>query len=120
MNRTYPDTPTFRKVLQLIWHEVSTAGEVFVVGLLQGDKTVRGGTGWAAELAKHWSKPVFVYDQERKGWFTWNGDDWTAVASPIISRPRFCGTGTRFLSDDGRAAIRSLFERSFANGNGRH
>jgi hypothetical protein len=117
MHRNYPDTPTFRKVLQLIWHEVSTAGEVFVVGLIQEDKTVRGGTGWAAELGKHWQKPVHVYDQEKKAWFSWNGQDWAAcTTAPTISRPRFCGTGTRFLSDDGKAAIRSLFERSFTNG----
>ena len=102
--------------MQLIWHEVNTAGEIFVVGLIQPDKTVRGGTGWAAELAKHWSKPVFVYDQERKAWFSWSGEDWTSCAAPTITRHRFCGTGTRFLSDDGKAAIRSLFERSFTPG----
>ena len=38
---------------------------------------------------------------------------WVAENDPTISKGRFCGTGTRFLSDDGRAAIRALFERSF-------
>jgi hypothetical protein len=114
MHRTYPDTASFRKVLQLIWHEVSTAGEVFVVGLIQPDGTVRGGTGWAAELAKHWGKPVFVFDQERRSWFRWDGDDWVSCAPPTVDRRRFCGTGTRFLTEAGRAAIGELFERSFA------
>jgi hypothetical protein len=113
MHRTYPDTPLFRKVLQSIWHQVNTAGEVFAIGVIQADRTVKGGTGWAAELARHQDKPVHVYDQERRGWFRWNGTGWVEEKQPIITRTRFTGTGTRFLSDDGRAAIRALFERSF-------
>lgn len=113
MHRAYPGTPIFKKVLQSIWHQVNTAGEVFVVGNILPDNTVKGGTGWAAELAKHEHKPVRVYDQEKHGWYVWNGTAWAADPAPIITRTRFTGTGTRFLSDDGRAAIRALFERSF-------
>ncbi len=113
MHRAYPDSPLFRRVLQVIWHQVNTAGEVFHVGMILPDKTVRGGTGWAVELARHWGKPVFVFDQEKKGWFAWKERDWAAVAAPSITRERFAGTGTRFLSDDGKAAIQALFERSF-------
>lgn len=113
MHRQFPKTPQFRKMLQTIWHQVSTSGQVFVIGLIRDDKTVNGGTGWAAELAKHFGKPVHVYDQEKKGWFTWDGHDWQPEAQPKINRTRFTGTGTRFLSDDGRQAIRGLFEASF-------
>jgi hypothetical protein len=113
MHRSYPETPLFRKVLQSIWHQVNSAGEVFAIGVIQRDKTVKGGTGWAAELARHWEKPVYVFDQERHGWFTWMDGDWTVTTPPTITRTRFCGTGTRFLSDDGRRAIHDLFERSF-------
>jgi hypothetical protein len=31
----------------------------------------------------------------------------------VITCERFAGAGTRSLSEDGRAAIRELFERSF-------
>jgi hypothetical protein len=115
MHRKYPDTPLFRRVLQSIWHQVNTTHEVYAVGVIQADNTVKGGTGWAAELARHWNKPVHVFDQERKGWFLWNDKDsaWVAEKDPVIQRTRFTGTGTRFLSDDGKAAIRALFERSF-------
>jgi hypothetical protein len=113
MHRSYPNTPSFRKTLQSIWHQVQTAGEVFSVGVIQPDNTVKGGTGWAAELARHWHKPVRVYDQERKGWFAWDGDDWISIDAPRIASRRFCGTGTRYLSADGKAAVVSLFERSF-------
>lgn len=113
MKRSYPNTELFRRTLQTIWHQVKTAGEVFVVGLVQPDNTVRGGTGWAAELARHWRKPVHVYDQEHRCWFNWSGDAWAKVEPPRIMTRRFCGTGTRFLSDDGREAIAGLFQRSF-------
>jgi hypothetical protein len=113
LHRAFPESAQLRRVLQAIWHQVSTAGEVFSVGALNPDKTAHGGTGWAVELARHWGKPVHLFDQERRRWFGWSERDWVAEAPPAITRERFAGAGTRSLSDDGRAAIRALFERSF-------
>ena len=113
MHRSYPDTPLFRKVLQSIWHQVNTSGEVFHIGQLQGDNTARGGTGWAVELAKHWGKPVYVFDQDRCAWYRWQDHEWVEVQKPTIARDRFTGTGTRFLNDAGKKAIHDLFEDSF-------
>jgi hypothetical protein len=115
MHRSYPDTPAFKHVLQAIWHQVSTAGEVFSVGTIMADKTAHGGTGWAVELARHWGKPVHLFDQERGSWFLWRDRDWIEEPPPVITRERFAGTGTRSLSDNGRAAINALFERSFGS-----
>jgi hypothetical protein len=116
MRRAFPDSPELRHVLQTIWHQVSTAGEVFSVGTVNPDKTAHGGTGWAVELARHWGKPVHLFDQQRKRWFRWSERDWVAEVPPVITRERFAGAGTRSLSDEGRAAIRALFERSFGPG----
>jgi hypothetical protein len=113
MHRSYPDTPLFKKTLQSIWHQVNTAGEVFAIGAIQEDGTVRGGTGWAAELARHWHKPVHVFDQAKDGWFKWSGTERETVDPPVITHRRFTGTGTRALTEVGREAIQSLFERSF-------
>ena len=113
MHRAYPDTPFFRKMLQTIWHQVSTAGEVFAVGVVQPDGTVRGGTGWAVELARQWHKPVYVFDQEKSAWLRWNDGAWVTTTDPRIGERRFCGTGTRDLNDAGRRAIRELYLRSF-------
>jgi hypothetical protein len=112
LHRALP-SPELRHVLQAIWHQVTTAGEVFSVGGLLPDKTAHGGTGWAVELARHWGKPVHLFDQERRRWLRWGEGDWVDEAPPTITCARFAGTGTRSLSDDGRAAIRTLFERSF-------
>jgi len=115
MHREYPDTESFQKLLKTIWHQVNTAGEVFAVGELLPDKTMRGGTGWAVELARHQHKSVFVFDQEQNTWFTWSDNDWDKIDAPNISSRRFTGTGTRNLNDNGRKAIGDLFERSFGD-----
>lgn len=113
MHRKYPDTPLFRRVLQSIWHQVNHGQEIFVVGKINADDTVTGGTGVAAEYAKFFNKPLFVFDQERDGWFRWSGDAFVRAMDPVVSQPHFTGTGTRFLRDNGRAAIDTLFARTF-------
>src|SRR4051812_41887358 len=52
MHRRYADAPTIRKVLQTLWYQVNAGQEVYVIGTILGDATVRGGTGWGAEFAK--------------------------------------------------------------------
>jgi hypothetical protein len=114
MGRAFKDTGLFRMVLQTIWHQVNNGQEIYVVGKILDDQTVKGGTGWGAEFAKLCNKPLFVYDQDHKGWFEWKGTKFEPIAAPVIRHNHFCGTGTRFLTDDGKAAIDGLFARSFA------
>src|SRR5262245_22165171 len=113
MHRRYPDTPLFRKVLQCIFHQVNHGQEIYVVGKIQPDDTVVGGTGVGAEIAKFFNKPLFVFDQPRDGWFRWTGDGFEPARDPVITHPQFTGTGTRFLEANGRAAIAGLFSRTF-------
>ena len=113
MHRKYPNTPLFKKVLQSIWHQVNTGQEVYVIGRILQDGTVKGGTGWGAEFAKLCNKPLFVFDQDEGRWSRWNGDSWDGTEPPVISHAQFTGTGTRFLAEGGKQAIADLFERSF-------
>lgn len=113
MNRTYSTGPLFRKVLQSIWHQINQAEEVFVVGKILDDHTVKGGTGWGAEFAKICNKPLHVFDQEKNAWFTWKSDRWKEQNSVKIRKKHFSGTGTRFLNDNGKKAIHDLFANSF-------
>jgi hypothetical protein len=103
-------------VLQTLWYQVNSGQEIYVVGAILPDQTVRGGTGWAAEFAKLCNKPLFVFDQERNGWFRWTGDEWQAAdgdSQPVIRHVHFTGTGTRNVTEAGRQAIEDLFTRSF-------
>ncbi|MGH7289317.1 MAG: hypothetical protein ACREI8_15005 [Myxococcota bacterium] len=113
MHRSYRDTPLFKRVLQTIWHQVNSGQEIYVIGKILPDATVKGGTGWGAEFAKLCNKPLFVFDQEQGGWFRWSGEAFEPAPDPVIRHPHFCGTGTRFLAEKGKAAIGKLFDRSF-------
>ncbi len=113
MGREFTKAPLFRKVLQSICWQVSSGQQVIVVGNIQPDNTVKGGTGWGAEFSKICNKPLFVFDQDRDAWFTWERDSWKAEAAPVIAQTRFTATGTRFLEANGRKAIVELFARSF-------
>lgn len=113
MHRHYPNTTYIKRVLQTIWHQVNNAQEIYVVGVILDDDTVKGGTGWGAEFAKLCDKPLSVFDQGRNAWQRWAGNGWEAH-QPIIGHPHFTGTGTRHLSADGTRAIDELFARSFA------
>ncbi len=111
MKRTYSRTDKIRKVIQSIFHMVNSGHHVIAVGWIQADNTVKGGTGWGVELAKLFNRPLSVYDQERKGGFSWEDSQW-AENTPVITSDTFVGTG-RYLSDDGLQALRDLFIRSF-------
>src|SRR6201995_1638604 len=47
--RRYAHAPTTRKVLQTLWYQVNSGQEIYGVGTILDDETVRGGTGWGAE-----------------------------------------------------------------------
>lgn len=111
LNRTYYETDKIRKVLQTIFHMVNSGHQVFVIGSIQEDGSVKGGTGWAVELAKMFNRPLHVFDQPQKKWFTWRGE-WVED-SPRIEYSTFVGSGTRYLNDAGREAIEQLFADSF-------
>jgi hypothetical protein len=113
MGRTYPDEMGFRHLLQSICWQVASGREVFVVGEITADGTVKGGTGWGAEFAKICNKSLHVYDQVQLEWFRWDQSRWVAERSVAITRENFTGTGTRSINDAGRAASGELFERSF-------
>jgi len=116
MHRRFADSPTIRKVLQTLWYQVNSGQEIYVVGTILDDGTVRGGTGWGAEFAKLCNKPLFGFDQDKDSWFHWSGTDWQArdrAHGPVIAHAHFTGTGTRTVRPNGRKAIERLFASSF-------
>ncbi len=115
MGREYTKAPLFRKVLQSICWQVSSGQEIIVIGTIQEDLTVNGGTGWGAEFAKLCNKPLLVYDQPKQAWFRWVAEKFEEEKDPVIKNSNFTATGTRFLEDHAKEAIKALFARSFAN-----
>ena len=76
MNRRYTEADTIRKILQTLWYQVNNGQEIYVIGTVLPDGTVRGGTGWGAEFAKLCNKPLHVFDQEKNCWERWTGSAW--------------------------------------------
>lgn len=113
MHRHYTQGAGLRRVLQTLWYQVNNGQEIYVVGAIQEDGTVRGGTGWGAEFAKLCNKQPAVFDQEADGWFRWTGKSWEPEAEPVIRHTAIAGGGTRALTENSLAAINDLFERSF-------
>lgn len=114
MSRAYYETDKIRKVLQTIFHMVNKGHQVFVIGTILADNTVKGGTGWAAELAKLFNRPLAVYDQEKENWYCWKQGVWVQE-TPKIEHETFVGSGTRNLSAKGKKAIDDLFAAAFGS-----
>ena len=117
MNRRYSQGVAIRKVLQTLWYQINAGQEIYVVGTILPDATVRCGTGWGAEFAKLCNKPLYVFDQEKDRWLKWSAREWQTLPTangPLIAHPHFTGTGTRSLQPNGRRAIEELFDRSFS------
>lgn len=114
MGRTYHEAERIRRVVQSLYAMVNEAYRVFAIGWIQADDTVKGGTGWGVELAKLFNRPVWVFDQDRGEWFGWHDGHWVPDA-PVLGERPFAATGTRNLTDAGRAAIADLFRRSLGD-----
>lgn len=112
LGRSFSRAEKIRKVIQTIFHMVNNGFHVVVVGRIQPDHTVKGGTGWGVELAKLFNRPLHVYDQDRRSWFAWQDNRWVPEM-PTLAHKTFVGTGTRNLTDDGRQAIHDFFDSSF-------
>lgn len=112
LGRRFARGKGIRRVIQSMFHTVNRGDHLFAVGWIQEDGTVKGGTGWGVELAKFFNRHISVFDQDKEAWFDWNGQGWEA-SEPTIPDRTFSATGTRSLTDAGKAAIEDLFERSF-------
>ena len=111
LGRRFHTGTGIRRIIKMMFHAVVRADELFAVGWIQEDETVKGGTGWGVELAKLFNRTVHVLDQERNQWFTWDKHAWSP-SEPLLPQGIFSATGTRNLTEAGQQAIDALFERS--------
>lgn len=116
------------KLVRRDYLQAKAADEIFAIGhiLSPGSKnskgytvnsvisSVDGGTGYAVQMAIDLHKPVHVYDQVYKQWYKFDYNDNTFVVedTPTLTT-NFAGIGTRQLSEDGKQAIRDVFEKTF-------
>ena len=117
------DSPYMRNLLCRNWFQVKNAEAVFAIsnGFLTKD-TVKGGTGWAVQMAVDCDKPVFVFYQDAMGggWFRYMpivGFESLRGEIPRLSENfdviNFAGIGTRDINEYGRDAIKRVYHETF-------
>ena len=114
LNRRWPTArPYVNNLLRRNWFQVKNSDALFAISNLDANKpgTVKGGTGWAVQMAIDENKPVFVFDQGKKQWFTWEGKKFVETETPTLT-PSFAGVGTRNINEAGRQAIEDLYKKS--------
>lgn len=106
------------------WAQVKYADAVFAISsiLLKGESIgygkfalipqVRGGTGYTVDMAIQQGKPVYVYDQTKKTWWTWGEEAFIEVATPCLTF-NFAGIGTRAIVTSGICAIRNVYQTTW-------
>lgn len=110
------------------WAQVKYSDAIFAIGHLvrPGEKlfpnqkndtrialngAVQGGTGYAVAMAILHNKPVYVYDQERKQWFSNIDGKWSVSETPILTM-NFAGIGTRNINEYGKKAIEDVYNKT--------
>jgi len=114
MGRRFASGHGVRRVIHSMFHLVTRTDELFAIGWIQENGSVKGGTGWGVELAKLFNRRVHVFDQDRGAWFSHDHDEWKQGEPKLPESGAFSATGTRHLTEGGRAAIEELFKRSLA------
>lgn len=116
LKRHFPTRKSFvNNLLRRNWHQVKDTNGVFAVGRLSSSRrTVEGGTGWAVQMAVDAKKPVYVFDIMSDSWQRYEYDKKKFLSCKV---PRltfnFTGIGTRALPENGKAAIKKIFEETF-------
>lgn len=96
------------------WLQIKNSDTVFAIGELNSRNQVEGGTGWAVQMAISEGKQVYLFEQNRNTWMrsTSNGGWQNMSETPKLIANSTC-IGTRKLKDNGKQAIRNVFEATF-------
>ena len=104
-------------LLRRSYWQVKDTECVYAVAPIEIEKkaigTVRGGTGWAVQMAINLLKPVYVFDLVDKCWKQWMYEDgWVDLIIHHPPKPHgiYTGIGSREITDDGREAISNVFQ----------
>ena len=109
----------YLKLLARCWFQVKNAEQIFAISTIvthNNREFVKGGTGWAVQMAIDNKKPVFIFEQNLNSWFCWDYSKNTFVKmeeTPIISTTDFAGIGARNIAQNGIQAVEDLFKKSF-------
>lgn len=117
LKRPVSDKPYIKNLLSRNWFQVKGADRIYAIGkFVKGSKNlVDGGTGWAVQMAIDNNKPVHFFEQNENCWYDYDSVSkvFTVFNSiPTLSK-NFAGIGTREINENGKRAIKEVYEKTF-------
>ena len=117
------------------WAQVKYSDAIFAIGTIKqpGEKVsdkkdddriaaipiVKGGTGYAVQMAINEGKPVYVFDATKEGWYKYdyNEKNFVKTDTPTLTK-NYAGIGSRSLStteaiEESLQAIYNVYEKTF-------
>ena len=107
-----------KNLLARNWFQVKNSEAIYAVGFLEkNDAQVKGGTGWAIQMAIDNEKPVYIFDQKQTWWFKYVYDAgyFMMINDYPILTENFAGIGTRELDISGKYAIINTYRNNFTS-----
>ena len=108
--------PYVRNLLCRNWYQVKNGETIFAIGMFIDTKRVKGGTGWAVQMAIDNKKPIFVFDQENNKWnnFNYNKQEFEVTNYIPKLTENFAGVGTREINENGINAIQMILKENLS------
>lgn len=109
----------YMKLYSRNWFQIKNSEQIFAISSLiykDNREFVKGGTGWAVQMAIDNNKEVFLFDQKKDSWFCWDYQEnkfKIRDETPSITATNFAGIGARIIDEKGIKAIDNLFQKSF-------
>ena len=116
-NLNRPRPGYVKSLISRNWFQVANAEEVFAIGYFDNKRktTVKGGTGWAVQMAADNNLRTFLFDQDSNSWYMRPAGLKTFVEYyDVPTLPHdFAGIGTRKITEAGILAIAEVYEATF-------
>ena len=98
------------------WFQVKNSEAIYAIGKFLDEKRVKGGTGWATQMAIDNKKPVFVFDQINNKWniFNYELQKFKVIDYIPPLTKNFAGIGTREINENGVNAIQIILKENLS------
>jgi len=119
LNRKFPTGKSYvDNLLRRNFYQIKDTERVYAIAPIDEDqKRVKGGTGWAVQMAIDRGVPeIYLFDLSSNKWYTrivrseWAYAYFAEIFSPPKPHGRYTGIGSRELTPEGVEAIRKLYE----------
>lgn len=99
-----------KNLLSRDWFQVKFSESIYAIGILDTESTVKGGTGYACQMAIDENKNVYLFDQTVNSWhyFDYITEKFEIYNGIPKLTEKFAGIGTRSINNNGINAIQQL------------